>query len=46
MSILKLIILVIITVVLAFAGYHFFQIPGAIGGTLVGIGLIVLGGRI
>lgn len=46
MSVLKLIFLVIITVALAFGGYHFWGLAGAIGGTLAGILLIVLGGRI
>lgn len=46
MPIIRLIILVIITVALAFAGYHFFGTAGAIGGTLAGIAIIVLGGRI
>lgn len=46
MPIIRLIILIIITVALAFAGYHFFGTTGAIGGTIVGIAIIVLGGRI
>lgn len=46
MSVLKLIVLVVITVVLALVGYHFWGLTGAAGGTLAGIVLIVLGGRI
>lgn len=46
MSVLKLVVLVVITVVLAFGGSHFFGWTGAITGTLVGLGIIVLGGRV
>ena len=46
MSTIRLVFLVVITVALAFAGYHFFGTAGAIGGTLVGLTIIVLGGRI
>ena len=46
MSVLKLIILVVLTVIMALAGYHFWGLYGAVIGTGAGILLIVLGGRI
>lgn len=46
MPMIRLVILVIITVALAFVGLHFFGWTGAVVGTLIGLGIIVLGGRV
>jgi len=43
---IRLVILVIITVVLSHIGLHFSGWGGAITGTILGIGVIVLGGRV